>query len=97
MVGFLQPRFYEVNSVSVPKKFVDEYLSKAEGGSLFGVPVENLTREELLAGFVWACEYSNNQVSLPDPEFCNYPDCECPFDMGADSKCLRNKPMKKYK
>ncbi|MEQ5834193.1 hypothetical protein [Marinobacter sp. NFXS9] len=25
---------------------------------------------------------------------CTYPSCNCPFDMGADSKCLRNRPSK---
>lgn len=25
---------------------------------------------------------------------CNYPDCKCPFDMGADNKCLQGLPQK---
>jgi hypothetical protein len=27
-----------------------------------------------------------------DREFCNYPDCNCPFDMGPDHKCLIGLP-----
>jgi len=26
------------------------------------------------------------------PKVCTYPDCNCPFDMGADNKCLRGYP-----
>ncbi len=27
-------------------------------------------------------------------EICNYPHCNCPFDMGPDERCLRNLPRK---
>ena len=33
----------------IPKDFVDEYLKKAKGSTFFGVPIENLSRDELIA------------------------------------------------
>lgn len=31
----------------ISKDFVDRYANKAEGASFFGVPIENLSRNEL--------------------------------------------------
>jgi|GEM_PF-2932972 len=33
----------------IPKKFTDRYLEKANGCCFFGVPVEQLSRKELMA------------------------------------------------
>jgi hypothetical protein len=27
-----------------------------------------------------------------EPEFCTYPECRCPLDMGPDNLCLRGLP-----
>ena len=33
----------------IPKNFVDEYLEKAKGCRLFDTPIEQLSRDELIA------------------------------------------------
>ena len=33
----------------LPKAFVERNLEKVEGATMFGVPIEDLTREELIA------------------------------------------------
>ena len=38
--------------MKLPKEFVDEYLEKAKGSTLFGFPIETLERRELIAGLV---------------------------------------------
>jgi hypothetical protein len=35
--------------MAVPKRFVEENLKKAKGSTFFGVPLEDLTKEELMA------------------------------------------------
>lgn len=39
-------------------------------------------------------EYATNLRQQNKDELCNYPECNCPFDMGSDNKCakgLKNK------
>lgn len=33
----------------IPKQFIEKYLKKAKGCKLFGVEIEDLTKEELIA------------------------------------------------
>lgn len=40
----------------LPQHFFDEYLAKAEGCRMFGEPIENLTKEEMLATIAFAFE-----------------------------------------
>ncbi len=35
--------------MSIPKGFIDEYLKDAESCIFFGVPIQELTRDELIA------------------------------------------------
>jgi len=35
--------------MAVPKSFMDRYLKEAEGSRFFGVPIQELTRDELIA------------------------------------------------
>lgn len=35
--------------MSLPKHFVRDNLAKAEGTSLYGIPIEEMSREELIA------------------------------------------------
>ncbi len=35
--------------MAIPKRFTERYLKEAEGCTLFGTPVQELTRDELIA------------------------------------------------
>lgn len=38
----------------IPKKIIDEYLPMARGASFFGEPIEDMSREELMALVAYA-------------------------------------------
>jgi hypothetical protein len=40
---------------SLPAGFVERWTKDAKGSVFYGIPVTELTKEELLAGFMWAC------------------------------------------
>jgi hypothetical protein len=35
--------------MAIPKSFIEENLKKAKGSTIYGVPLEDLTKEELMA------------------------------------------------
>jgi hypothetical protein len=37
----------------IPKKFIDDNLKNAEGSKMFGIPLDNLTKEELMCCVVF--------------------------------------------
>ena len=46
----------------IPKKFTDRYLEKAKDCSMFGVPLEELSREELIACVVAGFEREKSAI-----------------------------------
>ena len=38
----------KVNDLGIPKKFIDDNLKKAKGSTMFDIPLEDLTKEELM-------------------------------------------------
>jgi hypothetical protein len=42
--------------MAIPKEFTERYLSQAAGSRLFGVPLQELTRDEAVAAIVWLGE-----------------------------------------
>ncbi|MAZ40464.1 MAG: hypothetical protein CMG91_04815 [Marinobacter sp.] len=43
--------------------------------------------------YILALVYKDRDMSRKE-NVCSYPDCNCPFDMGPDGKCLVGKPRK---
>ena len=55
----------------IPKRFIDDNLKKAKGSLMFGIPLENLSKEELMCCVVFSWDESkkardaaNNQNDL---------------------------------
>ena len=46
----------------LPKEFVEENLKKAKGSMVFGIPIEDLSRDELIACVVAGFLYTNRQI-----------------------------------
>lgn len=46
----------------ISKDFVDKYVNKAEGVSFFGVPIKDLSRNELIACVYYTREAEKNQI-----------------------------------
>ena len=46
----------------IPKGFVDKYVNESEGASFFGVPIEDLSRNELIAWIMHGREAEKNQI-----------------------------------
>lgn len=40
---------------AIPDEYLERWLADAKGSLFYGIPVTELTREELVAGFMWAC------------------------------------------
>lgn len=53
-----------------------------------GKSLETITLRELSLVLVYKDRPATREESV-----CNYPDCKCPFDMGADNLCLIGKPQ----
>ena len=47
--------------MTIPKSFVERNLEKAKGALFFGVPVEEMTRDELIACCVAGWQGQNDQ------------------------------------
>lgn len=39
----------------LPEGFVERWSKDAPGSMFYGVPVTDMTKDELVAGFMWAC------------------------------------------
>jgi hypothetical protein len=46
----------------IQKEFVDRHIKKANGAKFFGVPIENLSHDELVACAVCGWEMEKSQV-----------------------------------
>ena len=46
----------------LPQKFVNRYLEKAEGARVFGYPLKELSREELIAMVCFYYEQEQNAI-----------------------------------
>ena len=46
----------------IPKDFVDKYLEKAKGSTFFGHPIEELSRNELMACVIMCNEQHQQQI-----------------------------------
>jgi len=55
----------------IPKNFVSKYLEESKGCCFFGVPIEKLTRDELVACAVagWSAEKKAIEESSRQREF----------------------------
>lgn len=67
----INPRGLNKGDNMIPKSFVDENLAEAKGCSFFGVPIENLSRDELVACAVvgWKAKEANVIESARQRDF----------------------------
>ena len=52
----------------IPKEFTDKYLKKADGFKVFGIPIKELSRDELIASVVIANEQFLDQLEASKKE-----------------------------
>ena len=49
----------KANYSGIPKKFIDDNLKNAEGSKMFGIPLKDLTKEELMCCVVFSWDESS--------------------------------------
>jgi hypothetical protein len=66
----------KANYSGIPKSFIDDNLKKIKGSTMFGIPLEELTKEELMCCVVFSWDESkkardaaNNQNNLDIARF----------------------------
>lgn len=55
--------------MNIPEKFVTDGLALAKGATVFGVPIETLTREELMACAANFAKLYQDQLRRRQPEW----------------------------
>ena len=45
----------ERHAEAIPQEYLERYLKDAKDSLFYGIPVLELTRDELVAAFMWAC------------------------------------------